>query len=185
MMRIVVSTCREPSRRIRSFSNELAKALPEAIRVNRGKFPLKELARIALDFGAYALILIGSFKGNPGKIVIYRIEELRYYKIPPTIYIKGVKLLREMHKKSPLPIVKSLFVICKEDEPDFVKEFSETLASAIKMPYLEISNFKEVLESVDVLLLTSYMHRGYLVIEFLNGRDLKPAGPLIRIRRVQ
>ncbi|MCD6510081.1 MAG: hypothetical protein J7L11_06855 [Thermoprotei archaeon] len=181
MARIIVSTCREPGRRIRSFSKELAASLPDAIRVNRGKYPLGELARISLELGADTLIIVGSRKGNPGRLVIYRIEEDQYYKVPPLIRIRGVKLLREIDEKSPVSVVKSLVVTCSEGMPDEVKEFAESLAGALRLPYVEITSYDEVMNSADILLSLTHRREGHIILKFLNANDLKPAGPLIRV----
>ncbi|MBW9221358.1 ribosomal biogenesis protein [Methanothermococcus sp. SCGC AD-155-M21] len=62
---IVITTSRKPSQRTRSFVNDLARVLSGKV-LTRGKTSLREILN-----NYPKIILIGEYKGNPGKIKFY------------------------------------------------------------------------------------------------------------------
>ena len=181
---IIVTTCRSPGRRLRSFANDLADSLPDAVRVNRGKQSIEDLAANAARWGADLVIIIGAWRGNPGRLLFMKITEDGYQFAPPFLLLAGVKLLREMSEQDRPPSISTEIVATAESSSVKVKELGESLAELFKLPYIEVSAPEDLRGSADVIMWVEDGRREAAAIKFLNGRSLKPAGPLIRIRRI-
>ncbi|RLF24390.1 MAG: hypothetical protein DRN15_03115 [Thermoprotei archaeon] len=182
-MTIVVTTCRRPGRRIRSFCNELAAVLPEAIRVNRGKQSIEDLAATALSLGASKVIIVGSRRGNPGRLIFMEVGEDYYKWIPPKVIIAGVKLAREVPDSVKPPRIVNMVIGCEEEVSDEVKAFAETLAQALELPYCEAADPEDLKGMGNVVLWVSRHSRSLAFIRFFTLRDMKICGPLIRVER--
>ncbi|MEM3522776.1 MAG: hypothetical protein QW589_06300 [Candidatus Bathyarchaeia archaeon] len=96
---ILVTTSRRPTRRLLSFVKEFTYSLPNAFKIQRGKFGIYELTRMAIDKGIKKIIVVHRWKGNPGKIEFGKINNSELKIIPPLIYLAGVKLRREYGAK--------------------------------------------------------------------------------------
>jgi len=70
-MGIVITTSRKPSQKTRSFVKDLGRVLNVEI-LNRGKTPLKEILK-----SYNKVILVGEYKGNPGKLLYYDNDNLQ------------------------------------------------------------------------------------------------------------
>lgn len=91
---ILVTTSHRPSRRVRSFVNDLARTLPRAVRVNRGKKSFEELRDLMRLAGYRVLIIVNTWKANPGRIDLYVREDESVRKIG-SLHIFSIKLCRE------------------------------------------------------------------------------------------
>ena len=100
--RVLVTTSRRPSPRIRSFVKDLVAVVPGAFRFTRGHYSMEELAREAYLKGADRIVVVGERRGNPGIIRAYAFkpEDLRPHNIV-TFIVKGVTLSREAHTPPP------------------------------------------------------------------------------------
>jgi len=92
---IIITTSRRPTRRIRTFCNDLARCIPNSMRINRGKLSREGLAEKAYELEADRVIIVDRWKGGPGKIELFNVREA-LVGVPPLIYIRGIKLQREM-----------------------------------------------------------------------------------------
>ncbi len=93
---IVVTTCRRPTQRIRSFAKDLANSHPSTILLTRGKTGLVELAAAARNLKSNRIATVSRWMGGPG-----RIEFLNSDTDPPSqliVYLKDVRLRREHGK---------------------------------------------------------------------------------------
>ena len=94
---IIVTTSHRPSQRVRSFVKDLVSVLPRAVRLTRGKATLRDLYYEAMGVGARRVVVVSTWKGNPGTVRVYEPVE------PPgeglrellAIRLVGVKLSRE------------------------------------------------------------------------------------------
>ncbi|KAK0636335.1 anticodon-binding protein [Bombardia bombarda] len=68
--RILVTTSRDPSSRLMSFSKEIRLLFPTAIRLNRGGLVLPELVRSAKSEGLTDIIVLHEHRGTPTAISI-------------------------------------------------------------------------------------------------------------------
>ncbi len=94
---ILVTTSHRPSQRVRSFVKDLASVLPRAVKVNRGKSTLRDLYYDAAGLGVKRVVVVSTWKGNPGTIWVYEpvdVPEPRLSLIA-SIRLRGVRLSRE------------------------------------------------------------------------------------------
>lgn len=91
---ILITSSHRPSRRVRSFINDLARTLPKAVRINRGKKSIEDLRDLMKLAGYRALIIVNTWKANPGRIDAYLREGEALRRIG-SLYISSIKLSRE------------------------------------------------------------------------------------------
>jgi len=92
---ILLTTSRQPSQRIRTLANDLVSVIPNSVRVNRGKLSLDGVAEKALELGADKIVILDRWKGDLGKIQFFQIDESGFSQVPPTVYVRNVRLRRE------------------------------------------------------------------------------------------
>ncbi|WP_131159729.1 Brix domain-containing protein [Aeropyrum pernix] len=93
--RILVTTSRRPSPRVRSFVKDLSATIPGAFRFTRGHYSMEELAREAIIRGADRIVVVGERRGNPGIIRVYAVEGPGRPDNIVSFIVKGVSLSRE------------------------------------------------------------------------------------------
>ncbi len=178
-VRILVTTSHRPTQRVRSFIKDLASVLPYALKINRGKSTMTDLYYDAMGYGAERVIVVTVWKGNPGRIRVYKpceppdvcLEELA------TITLKGVKLRREVPGSKKLMGSRSLGIDVTSVGSEQYKMLADTLARAF-LARLVLN--EEDYTKYDVIL---RMHReGELVrIEFISPKDMRVCGPVLRV----
>jgi len=185
--KIVITTTRRPSTRARSLTNDLAKSLPRAIRINRGKLNIEELAAKALDLGAERVLIVGKgLYGNPGRLVFLITTEENYYFYPLIIQLKGVKLIRELDETSlPSKIERCAIVIAPESSIE-LSELAHSLSEALGIFYLEENSLKSIARAFDnlIVLEETLSINMRFVMKFVNPKNLKASGPKLFIKRV-
>lgn len=93
--KILLTTSRNPTPNIRTLCNDLARMLPNTVRVNRGKMSVDETAEKALENDADRVVIIDRWQGGPGEIKFFQIGESGPVFVPPTIHVVRIKLQRE------------------------------------------------------------------------------------------
>ncbi|RLI07175.1 hypothetical protein DRO32_04300, partial [Candidatus Bathyarchaeota archaeon] len=171
---IMITMSRRPTRTIRTFCNELAATLPGAVRVNRGKMSLEDVAEKAWEIGADRVILVARWKGNPGKICLYEVGDEGLRPFPPLIYIYGIKLRRDMGVK--LGKVGSLAVAATPGR----ERLGRALADFLRAPLLAE---EEGARSLDVILRVGPDVERYAVMSFFRP-DGREVGPRVRVRHL-
>ena len=177
---IVLTSSRDASVRMRQFLNELELAIPNTVKVNRGRSSIIEVAGKALSLGADRILYIGSRGGNPGFIRFLRIREGVIEVMPYLIRIFGVKLLVDM----PVNVVvkrraRSGVVVSLRDYAEVMDVLSEQLG----LPGMRVYDFESIKGMYDTILLIHRVDNAY-ELQVLNGRDLGPYGPFMRISDV-
>jgi U3 small nucleolar ribonucleoprotein protein IMP4 len=136
----LITTSRRPSRRTRSFLKEFSLILPGSYRVNRGKFSFRGLLAEALVHNCRGIIVINTYKGNPGSIDFYIIkkvseeESLDSYQLDflGKIFLAGVILARE--RKSPLCVgVKNIEIETEHCLSEICKRLIELITKIINL----------------------------------------------------
>jgi len=94
--KILLTTSRNPTPRIRTFCQDLARVIPNVVRVNRGKMSNEEVAEKALENSADRVVIVDRWHGGPGKIKFFQIGESGLVSVSPIIHIAGIKLQREL-----------------------------------------------------------------------------------------
>lgn len=96
MNSLLVTTSREPSRRTRSFVNDLIKVVPDSIRFNRGKATYEDLAAIVKHRFSRGVLMVLERKGNPSALAYLvpgdATDLIRKY----LVLISSLKLHREI-----------------------------------------------------------------------------------------
>lgn len=132
-MAILITTSRRPARRIRTFCRDLARSIPNAFRVNRGKLNFDGIAEKAVESNANRVIIVSRWKGGSGKIELFQTgSEEGLTQAPPLLYVAGVRLQREFEVK--LRPVRSLAVTTQPEAPQQIMKIAESLSNFLKIP---------------------------------------------------
>ncbi len=111
---------------------DLARALPEAKRINRGKSSISDLAEKAYSLGASRVVIVDQIKGNPS-----RLRFLNTSSRPPqwekSVLLGGVALHREITRKR-FPSVDSSIVAFSDES---LALLAEALSRGFSLPIAE------------------------------------------------
>ncbi len=133
----MLTTSRRPTRRIRTFCNDLERSIPDTLKVNRGKMSLQELAEHTVGRGQDRIIVVDRWKSGPGSVRLYRISQGRLVQVRPQIHIGGMKVQRELGEKAKK--VGSLVIARNPDEPSpEISRLSEALSDFLNVPVMKI-----------------------------------------------
>jgi len=143
---ILITTSRRPTRRIRTFCRDLTRVIPNTVRTNRGKMNLEEVAEKAIEENLNRILIVDRWKGGPGRIRLYKIENEKIAQIPPQIYIRGIKLQREFRngEKS----LKSLVISLSPNESSDVVMLADAFSDFFNIPVMEINEVCSRYEAV-------------------------------------
>lgn len=89
------TTGRQTSQRLNSLLKELARAIPDARIIRRGKSSLDDLGERFLDEGLDYAIVLQRWHGGPGRMDFLKVGAEGLTMLAPSIFIRGVKLRRE------------------------------------------------------------------------------------------
>lgn len=67
---ILLTTSRKPSSRLMQFLKEMKIMIPNATRINRGNYVIKELVEVATKYNFSDLIILHEHRGNPDGLII-------------------------------------------------------------------------------------------------------------------
>ena len=96
---LLITTSRNPTKEIRSFTKDLHHSLPRSFRLTRGKISLKDLRGLMKGMDCRKALIATRWRGTFGKLEMMEIEGDQLRKNPPGIYLKGIKLRREFDIK--------------------------------------------------------------------------------------
>lgn len=131
---ILVTTSRRPSERIRALCNDLARSIPGAVRVNRGKMNLDGITEKALEIAADRVVVVNRWRGGLGKIDFFKAGSGDLTSVFPILYIASVKLQREYNVK--IGLVRSLAVTTSPRCSPGEMKTAESLANFFNIPFL-------------------------------------------------
>ncbi len=180
---VLVTTSHRPSQRLRSFVKDLAAVIPGAVRINRGKSSLRDLFYDALTVGARRVVIVSSWKGNPGSISVYEPVEgaepgLRRILL---IRLSGAVLRREIKGSVKRIGPASRAAVDASRLPGAVQYFVDSLSRGFL--YNVVFGEKEYMgyEVVAVPVLRGEV----LVLDFLCPNHSAVCGPRLKIVRVE
>jgi len=133
---ILLTTSRRPTTRIRTFCRELARSIPNVVRINRGKLSLDGVAEKALELRADQIIIVNRWKGGPGKIELFQNGSEGLIPVPPLMYVSGIRLQREFEVKAK-PVRSLTLTTSPEETPEVVK-IAKSLSSFLNIPLLPL-----------------------------------------------
>ncbi len=161
-IRILITTSRRPTRRIRSLVKDLVAILPGAERITRGHLSLDELASEAYLRGADRVLIIYGKKGNPSLIKIYKTTPNGLEAVTSLI-IKGLSLSREIRR--PLPDKKPTGIVVTVDGSSIADLVADSIVIGLKARVFEEArgdDLKIILRSISdntVLAEFSFMNK--------------------------
>ncbi|MEM0043246.1 MAG: hypothetical protein QXJ51_00950 [Sulfolobales archaeon] len=183
---LLITTSRRASRRSRSLARDLSRIV-NSQRINRGKLSLKGVMAEALVRGCKRILIVNTFRGNPGSIDIYAIESLetgslqeesleRYtIRLRGRIILRSVRLSREISGRS--CGIKDVFIL---DRSSCTSETCDKLIMLLK----EILPIKEEERSIDVYNWI-YLKESHdsIQVSFKNNRG-EICGPIISVAKI-
>ena len=173
---ILITTSRRPTRGIRTLCHDLARCIPKAFRVNRGKMSLDGVGEKAFELNADRVIIVNRWKDGPGKIELFQVGSGDLNPIPPLLYVAGVRLQREFKTRTG-PIKSIAVTITPEVSPEIVK-IAESLANFLKVP---LSSVGEVASRYQASMRLSLNASGRIQITFLLLPESVEVGPRITL----
>jgi len=96
MSSLLITTSREPSRRTRSFVNDLVKVIPNSIKFNRGKATYEDLTTVMRLHSSYGVLMVLERKGNPSALAYLVLGGAKDLVRKYLVLISSLKLLREI-----------------------------------------------------------------------------------------
>ncbi len=133
---ILLTSSRDPSTRTRTFMNELSSVLPNSVKITRGKLSLEDLNQMALNYNILKLVMINEYKGNPGKIQLFK--PLENSKRPEMILyatIHGVSLRKELGFNKKIVAKEAIIKLIDEKQDnaklDYINKLSNMLGLKI------------------------------------------------------
>jgi len=176
---ILLTTSRRPTRRIRTLCHDLARSIPNVVRINRGKLSLDGIAEKALELNADRVIVVDRWKGGPGKIELFRVEPAGLTPVIPLMYVAGIRLQREFEAKT--KAVRSLAVTTAPENPPEITKIAENLSNFLNFP---LSSIDEAASKYQASMHVLRNASGRIQITFMLLPQMVEIGPRITISRV-
>ena len=184
MRRFIITTCRRPGRRLRSFVKDLIKVLPGGIRITRGKQSLDDLAILAQSLGVNLMMIVDSMKGNPARFRFFEVKSFTYEELSFKILFSGIKLIREIPNSDLPSRVSSCIIATYENAYEDIRFLCENLANLFDLPYIEAESVELLKGMADTIMWISPSKMDLAKIIFINGKSGKTIGPILRVRKV-
>ncbi|MEM2386887.1 MAG: hypothetical protein QXO50_02575 [Candidatus Bathyarchaeia archaeon] len=175
---ILLTTSRRPTRRIRTFCKELSYNIPSITRINRGKLSFEGLASKALELNAEKILIVDRWKGGPGKIELFKLENGKLQPISPLIYLRGVKLRREFGTMPRGRRIKSTAILVSSKSSQEIVKLEKSFSEFFNLPLVQsLENCK----NYNALLQTGINEAGEIVVTFRLLPENVEIGPRMRI----
>ena len=125
----------------RTFCKDLSNVFPNMIRINRGKLSLDSVAEKALKFKTERVIIISNWRESLGKIQLFEINQSGLKVVPPSIYIKDIKLHRDLRFVHTRKKIHSIAIATSKSSFPEINRFEEALSQFLNIP---ICSFKQI-----------------------------------------
>lgn len=178
--KILLTTSRNPSPKIRTFCNDLARVLAGVVRVNRGKMSIDKLTEKALEQDAEKVVVVDRWQGGLGAIRFFRVEESCLTLVPPVIHVSGIRLSRELGGVR-LKYAVSLIVPPPETSLE-ASRLAEVLSEFFNLPARSMG---KPFEAGQTIMTVSRDRAGRIVVTFVSGRERVEIGPRINISSME
>lgn len=149
------------------------------LRINRGKLSLEGVAGKALEVNAEKVLIVERWKGGPGKLQFFEVSQEGLRRIPPLIYLRGVKLQRDFPEAKPKGRgIKALALAASQSVPLEVKKLEDVLSKFFGIPVIPQN---EVFRGYDALMQIMPKQRGFLTVAFKLIPEMVEIVPSIEI----
>jgi len=177
---ILLTTSRRPTRRIRTFCRDLARSIPNVVRINRGKLNLDGIAEKALEFNADRVVIVNRWKGGPGKMELFQTGPEGLIPVSPLLYIAGIQLQREFEGTKAKPI-RSLTITTPPEKPPQVAKIAECLSNFLN---ISISSMNEAVSRYSAAMHISLNASHHHQITFMLLPETVEVGPRVTLSHV-
>jgi len=107
-VRLVITTSRRPTQRIREFCKDLFEVIPSSIKLNRGKLSVEGMCAMASDLGATGVLVVEREKGGPGRIVLLKSDVDGTWLQASALKLSHIRTRREHGSKGRGPTVEAM-----------------------------------------------------------------------------
>lgn len=170
--KILLTTSRNPTPRIRTFCNELSRMIPGIVRVNRGKMSADEVAEKALECEADRIVIVDRRHGGPGDIKLFKIGETGLVSTPPVIHVAGIRLQRDFGSSRSRSA--GYIVVVSDDKGESLR-LSDAVSVFFNLPIRPMQSF---LEETATQMYVSKDKAGRVAMTFMSGLH-REVGPRI------
>ena len=176
--RILLTTSRNPTPRIRTFCNDLARAISGLVRINRGKMSTDEIAEKVLEYDAERVVIVDRWHGGLDSIRFFQIGESGLISVPPVLHVSGIRLRREFSVVSKVKPALSLMA----ELSGRVLRVSEAVSKFFGIP---IQPMDETTKSDSALMRIMLDEHNRIVITFVVEPNHIEVGPRIIVSGVE
>lgn len=134
---ILLTTSRKPTRGIRTFCRDLARCIPNVVRINRGKLSIVGVAEKALANDADRVIIVDRWKGGPGRLRFFHVNSTGLKAVPPLIYVEGIQFQRALRRAKAKP-VRSLVIALSSERSEDASKVAGFLFDFLEVPMLSV-----------------------------------------------
>ena len=178
--KILLTTSRDPTPRIRAFCHDLAEAMPNVMYVNRGKMNNDEIAEKTLEHDATRVIVVDRWQGGPGVLRLFEVGESGLVSTPPVIHVASMKLRRDLGASRVKPA--SSIIAAKHDGFDDSVGLGNALSGFFGISIIET---KDVVKTGSTILSISPDKSGRIMMTFVKEPNHREVGPRVLILRVE
>jgi len=179
--KILLTTSRNPTARVRTFCNDLVRMLPNALRINRGKMSNEQLAEKALEEGARHIIVVDRGQSGSGAIRFCKIGQSGLLPIPPGLHVAGIRLQRDFGIISRVKPVRAIAIL-NPVPPDEVKRFATVLADFFSIPLLSVD---EATKTATSLMSLQRDADGKVTVSFMAEPGYVEVGPRVTVSKIE
>lgn len=161
---------------MRTLCRDLSHVIPGVLRINRGKMSKNEIAEKALEVKAEKVAVINRWKGGPGKIELFNLDFGKLQPVPPLIYLRGVKLRREI----PGALIrgrriKNLAIEQPDNPTGEIEKFKSALKNFFSLPVVSQEEAESGL--YDAIMKMKLDQTGRIIVTFIFAAERKETGP--------
>jgi len=178
--KILLTTSRNPTARIRTLCSDLSRVIPNVVRVNRGKMNTDEVAEKALEHDTNHAVIIDRWQGGPGSIKLFRVGESGLVLTPPIIHITDTRLRREFGVSKVKP-AGSIVLLASKTSAEALR-LAEACSKFFGIPLLSMD---EAVKAGPTLMCVSRDNVNRIVITFMAEPNHVEVGPRITVSSVE
>ena len=178
--KILLTTSRNPTPRIRTFCHDLAEVMPNVAYVNRGKMSKDEIAEKTLEHDADRAVIVDRWQGGPSILRLFKVGESGLVSTPPIIHVAGIKLQRDLGFSRIKPA--SSIIAAKHDRFDDSIRLGSALAGFFGISIIET---EDMVKTGSTILSISPDKSGRIMMTFMQEPNHREVGPHILISRVE
>ncbi len=179
--RLVITTSRRTSNRVRSFVRELCIVFPNVIRLTRGGLSLDEVLARARSVNAKAVLVVTIHKGNPGRIRFVTPDG----KEQMVLFIESAALKREIYRGPKTRVHGLEGVYLQSSVSNNTRLVAGFIAALVDMRLKEVEKIPQLeLEQNKVIFWFRDTEKNKTLWTCYQTKDGAEIGPRVRIRSI-